>query len=270
MRVIHDNAVDRATLTASSSVGDLVPANLQTDIKGDTWRAAGGAATLTMTLPAGEVIGGVVLAFANFTSTATMRVRGYDYADELVVDTGVQLACGYAALGAWEWGAIPLGANAYAYGGHVYGIAWFAPASLTRLEIDIEDIDNPAGCIEVGRLIAGMYWEPKHNASYGPELTFEDASQHVQNDAGDTLTRIGPARRRLTLSLDHLPPADRNRLADLFRQGLARPAFLSLTPGDDDQTKEQQYAIYGKRPGDASLVYEFYASWRAQLTIREV
>lgn len=271
MRVIYDNAADRATVSATSQIGDLRVANLLTDIKGDTWRSQGTTATIDAVFPTGEPIGAVVLAFANFTSSATMRVRGYDNTDSLIVDTGHRLASGYAPMAGWGWGTMPLGANAYAYGGHVYGISWFRPASLKWIRIDIADTQNPAGYVEVGRLITGMYWEPAYGASYGAELAFEDNSTHVENDAGDTLTRISYRRRRLSFSLDWLTPADRNRVADIFRQGVARPAFLSLIPESGDPSQEQQYAIYGKRPsGDFSLAHEMRDTWRAQMTIREI
>jgi len=75
LRIISDNAVDRAALTASSTAGALVVANLKTDKKSDVWRATGAAARLTLAWPAPEAIGGVALPFCDLSPAATWRVR---------------------------------------------------------------------------------------------------------------------------------------------------------------------------------------------------
>jgi hypothetical protein len=75
MRIISDNAADRATLTASSTAGALSVTNLQTDVKSDVWRAIGTSARLTATWAALETIQGVALPFCNLSPTALMRVR---------------------------------------------------------------------------------------------------------------------------------------------------------------------------------------------------
>ena len=75
LRIIYDNAADRATLTASTTAGALGVANLQNNRKGRPWRATGTTARLAATWAAPERIGGVFLPFCNLSPTATMRVR---------------------------------------------------------------------------------------------------------------------------------------------------------------------------------------------------
>ncbi len=75
MRIIYDNAVSRAALSASSTAGALVAENLQVDDKASVWRAAGKTARLTATWPSAESISAVALPFCNLSPTATMRVR---------------------------------------------------------------------------------------------------------------------------------------------------------------------------------------------------
>jgi len=75
MRIVYDNAADRATVTASSTAGALVVANLLTDRKSDVWRATGPAASIYAAWPAAETIQAVALPFCNLSPTATMRVR---------------------------------------------------------------------------------------------------------------------------------------------------------------------------------------------------
>lgn len=75
LRIIYDNAADRATLTASTTAGTLGVTNLQNNRKGRPWRATGTTARLGATWAAPESIGGVFLPFCNLSPTATMRVR---------------------------------------------------------------------------------------------------------------------------------------------------------------------------------------------------
>ncbi|WP_308921752.1 hypothetical protein [Janthinobacterium sp. J1-1] len=77
LRIIHDNAADRAGLAASSQAGTLGPANLQLDRKSAVLRAVGTTQTITATWPTQECVACVALILTNVTSSARMRVRGY-------------------------------------------------------------------------------------------------------------------------------------------------------------------------------------------------
>lgn len=74
LRVISDNAIDRATLSASSTIGAFSVASLQLPRKSDVWRGPGGA-RLSATWATPEPIQAVALPFCNLSATATMRVR---------------------------------------------------------------------------------------------------------------------------------------------------------------------------------------------------
>lgn len=75
LRIIADNAADRATLAASDTAGALAVTNLQNDRKGQPWRATSTAARLGATWTTSELIGGMFLPFCNLSPTATMRAR---------------------------------------------------------------------------------------------------------------------------------------------------------------------------------------------------
>ena len=62
LRLIHDNAADRATsIAASTTSGALVAAYLQNDFKGQVHRSTGTSVTYTLTWTAGETVGAVAL-----------------------------------------------------------------------------------------------------------------------------------------------------------------------------------------------------------------
>ena len=75
MRILYDNAADRATVTASSTAGALVAANLLTDRKSEVWRATGSTASIYAVWPSGATMQAVALPFCNLSPTAMLRVR---------------------------------------------------------------------------------------------------------------------------------------------------------------------------------------------------
>lgn len=75
IRVIYDNAIERATLTASPSAANFPAANLQAVRKSDVWRATGTTAAITATWATPETIQAVVHPHCNWSPTATERVR---------------------------------------------------------------------------------------------------------------------------------------------------------------------------------------------------
>ena len=273
LRIIYDNAADRAVLTASSQAGALGPANLQRERKSAVLRSVGTTMTIVATWPAPEIIGGVALPFCNLTPMATIRVRGYVEPGDAVpdFDTGAVPACEYARLGMWDWGALPLGVNAFSYGGGTYGRCWFQMRSVKKLVIDLADPDNPAGYIEAARLVTGPYWSPEQNASYGAGVTPVDTSRPYRNGAGEPKVERGSKYRKLALSLDHMTPFDRAELWRIVRgNGLSQPLFVSLYPDSDDVELEQAHQVYGYLSNLAGITTPYYQAYANNIEIEEL
>ncbi|MDX8121549.1 hypothetical protein SKZ59_07200 [Janthinobacterium sp. GMG2] len=273
LRIIHDNVGDRAALSASSQAGTLGPANLQREDKSSVLRSVGTQLSITAAWPTPEIIGGVALPFCNLTPTAAIRVRGYVEPGDAVpdFDTGTMPACEYARLGMWNWGALPLGVNAFSYGGTTYGRCWFQMRSVKKLVIDLVDLDNPAGYIEVARLVAGAYWEPQVNAAYGAGVTPGDTSSLYRSGAGEQKVERGTLFRKLSLALDHMTPQDR---ADLWRivrgSGLSRPIFVSLFPDNDDVELEQAHQVYGRLASLVAITTPSFQAYATNIEIEEM
>jgi hypothetical protein len=274
LRIIYDNAADRATLTASSSADAMTADRLLTDIKSDVWRSTGTTATITATWQVAEAIGGVVLPFCNLTPRATLRVRGYASAGDGVpsFDTGVVEACPAPVLGLWDWGAVPLGSNAYTFGGGTYARAWMpVPGMVEKLVVDIVDDTNPAGYIEAARLVCGAYWEPRINAEFGAPVQAVDMSKHVRTDAGDLVTDVGTRHKTQSVSLAALSPVDRATLWSIvWGNGMCRPLFFSLYPDSDDARLEQTHQLYGKLSSTAAMNTPLFQQYATTLDIEEI
>lgn len=76
LRIISDNAIDRATLTSQDTATNFSVASLQAARKSDVWRSVmSTGASLRATWASPESLQAVVLPLCNLSPTATMRVR---------------------------------------------------------------------------------------------------------------------------------------------------------------------------------------------------
>lgn len=274
LRIVHDNAANRATsLVASTTAGALAAANLLTDRKSEVHRATGASVTYTVTWSTPELCSLVALAFANYTSTATIRVRAYTAAADSVpaVDVGPSLACAYARLGLWPWGTVPLGVNAFSYGGGAYGRLYITPGAYEKLVIDIVDDDNPAGYVEAARLITGAWWSPEYNAVQGAAAAVNDTTSNSRSQAGDLRSDVGTVSRSVDLSLDAIAPADRPRLWNILRGSASSgPVFISVYPEHADAELEQAHQLYGKLASAKTISAPLYGLFSAPLEVEEI
>lgn len=276
LKIIYDNAIDRATLAASSTAGVLVVDNLKIETKSKVWRSVGTTATISATWTVSEILSGVALPFTNLTSTATIRVRTYtDTAGTILFfDSGTMLAAPYVALGLWDWGTTPLGVNAYAYGGGTYGRCWFRPigvGAVKKVVVDLIDTDNPSGYIEVSRFVTGAAWSPTFNTSYGLTVTPIDTSANSRTDGGDLITQNGIRSKSMNFDLSSMLASDKQKFSSIVRgNGKPKPLFISIFPDDNDSDKEQTYQIYGKLSDLGSLAMPNPLLYSSQISIEEI
>lgn len=276
IRIIYDNAADRANLSASSTAGSLAVSNLQNSIKGKVHRSVGLSVSYTLSWTTGETIGGVCLPATNLTGDATIRVRLYsDTAAAIqIADSGVQYACPGNTLDAWNW-AEPLNSNATAYGqgnnanvfayGDLSKVAvWFTEQyEVKACIIDIIDYaGNASGYIDCSRLVVGRYWEPIRNVQNG-SLQFEqvDLSEHMRTDAGDLLSSRSILHDRLRCDLAYLEERDRAQFMLIAKhRGTSGHVLVSVFP-DGNNILSQDYTIYGKftNYSTAQQLYGFYS-----------
>ena len=268
IRILYDNAIDRASLSASSSAGALVVTNLQNDFKGQVWRATSNSATLAAVWAAPEKVGCVALPFCNLTAAATIRVRGYTNAADTVpaFDTGLRPACAFVPTDLYGFRGAAV--NGYSFGAGAYAVAWFAPQMVTQLIVDIVDTSLPY--VEASRLVAGKYWSPEKNVDYGATTGMMDASVHSRNDSGDLVTVRGKRHRTLTVNFTILTPADRAAVNAILRgNGLPKPLFVSLSPESTDGELEQSGQLYGKLSTLSNVAFSFFNNYATGMTFEE-
>ncbi len=272
LRIIYDNVMDSATLSASSTAGALPVTNLQRDQKGYVWRSTSTTATITATWTTSQTLSGIVLPFCNLTSSATIRVRLFTNTTDTspVRDTGIVSTAAYAPGDIWG-GSPQTGVNAYSFGGGTYARCWFASTVARKVEITLSNPGNPSGYLEASRLVGGLHWAPQYNTSFGLSVGYGDTSTQVRTEAGNLITVINPIHRTLNFDLQYLTDADRVRMLSILRgNGLRKPLFVSVFPEDADVTKEQSYQIYGKMPSLNSISHPLYTIYSTSISLEEI
>jgi hypothetical protein len=273
LRIVNFNEIDTCTLSADLSAGNLVAANLQSDVKSLVWRSTNKTGVLTATWADWKTISMVAFPFSNFSNSATIKVQCFlNSTDPFpALDTGNVLAARFTSNSVFGWDKAPPGVANFGYGGMVYAVVWFAPAACKKMIVTINDSLNTQSYIEAGRMVAGEYWSPVNNADYGLQVNWKDASKSIRNDAGDLITDIMPRAKMIQLELGMLDVADRSKIMKQLRQnGLSRPVFVSVFPENSDVDKSQDYMIYGKLSQLDSVKMPNFAYYSSGLTIEEV
>jgi hypothetical protein len=279
MRILYDNVADRnISLTTTGGISTLPVTNLLNDYKARVWRSTDSVPLIEVQWSVAQQISMVVLPYTNLSASGQMRVRCYNTAGLNAVatfDTGFLNCCPYAPLDSLslDWGTSPLGVNAYAYGGGVYALLYFAPqANVMMMRIEIKDPFNTMGYYEAMRLLAGSYWSPTNNPSFNTKLIVLDNSKSERNDAGDLMTHRGTISKSLSLNLDLMTPNDRTIFWRIMRgRGMSKPFFISLTPENtNDPSLEQENHVYGKLVQQPTVSYTNVNIFSGTVTIEEV
>lgn len=257
MRIISDNAANKATITVANTAPELGAANLLTDIKGQVCRVLGKSATITLTWLTLETVGGVVIPASNLGPSSTIRVRAYS--DEgglnLITDTGVKWAAPGPIFSNEDF-TQPLNVNSFTFGFPPLTQVYFQQQqAVRRIVIDIAGQD--ADFIDMSRLIVGRYFQTKINANYGQQDAIIDLSTNSRAASGDIKTDFGPKAKRMTFDLQAVHETDRAQVLHIFQRGIGRWIFISLVPDHVDAELERDKSIYGKlmTPGTMSWAY---------------
>jgi hypothetical protein len=277
--------MDLPTTTVLAHSGNN-PSNLKVDTKSLVWRSTNATqGSIILDFGTTKTVGGVILAFTNLTSSATIRLVGYNAPNtpsitSNLLTTGVTAAfnTGHLSCSPWNnlnlpnWGTNPTTSSNYSYGGGTYGRVWLnttqAAQPIRYLGIEVINTGSTAAYIEASRIIVGDYWSPKYNVGYGISAGIKDLSEHLRTESGDLITRRGPRIRTLNFNLEWLASIDRKEMTKiLLGNGLPKPLFVSLFPDstgtDEDFQREGIHQVYGKMmtvPGVSYTHYEIYST----------
>lgn len=214
---------DAAAMSASSEQGLLDVEHVQTMDPTQVWRATGCAAeSLSWTFAEDVIADAVIIAAHNLSPAGMLRLRLYDAGGNVIADSGW--------VAAWPTSGKPSLTD------------WPSFLSLVRVvnvtpcrsgRLDIEDPDNPAGYVEVGRLIAGPSFVPSINVDVNPSLGLITPDEAGRTPFGRAYgDNRGPAARTLQLPMSAVDEDEMGgQLFELKRYcGLARDFAFCLDP----------------------------------------
>lgn len=263
LRILHDNAADRSTVTASGTAGNLTAALMLNDRRSQAHRSTGTSVSYTLTWSAPQSIGAVVLPAVNLTAGATIRVRLYsdDAGATLLHDTGAVPACPGLDL---SWWSGTVNVNAFAFGALAKVARWLPQHyAARRVVIDLADPGNPAGYIDCARLLVGAWWSPEWGATGGADANVVDTSTATRNAAGELVSDLGTRHDTLSVELGALAEADRAKAVDIVRRfGTGRPFLVSAMPRAASPAAERDHMVYGCRSNApmARAAWQTYAT----------
>lgn len=268
LRVIYQNLADTATITASSTASGYPVTNLQTDTKSTWHRSVGTTITYTLTWGTAQTIGGVVLPCTNLSKNASILVRFYNGANtQLNAGAVATTACVDSPIQAWT---NPNG-NQFVYGAVSKSAWWLSTplATVTKIEIQLQDASNPVGYVDCARIVCGPYWQPVYTADrQNLNITTTDTTENTRSDAGNLVSDQGFVYDELQFSLSTLVDTDRDELVKILqRVGTGRYLLASVFPENNNSRQEQLYTVYGKRSNSAiQYVIAGYSSHQVQLS----
>ena len=148
--------------------------------------------------------------------------------------------------------------------------AWLPTSHLVRkVVIEIDDPDNAAGYVEVGRLCIGKRVDLTAQPGYGAALKFVDRSKSSRAESGDLRIEQAGTYRTLELDFAVMPPEDAEVLMLIAAKGIRAFVFISLFPGDAIGVKSQAYAFFAS-PTIDNFGYPFLNLWSNKLTLEEI
>lgn len=174
LRILRQNVIDAATVSASSAVASLPSDRLQTEDVQEIWRATSTTAWVLADLEAQVEVGVAVLVNTNMIASDQVQVR-----------LSTSDTAGVAG-DAYDSGTIV--ANVDPVFG--YFVHFFGPATGRYLRIDMTQESEP----EAGRWAAGQVWAPSRDMAFGWQPMWRDPSRHTES-LGQT-TYIDRRRRQ--------------------------------------------------------------------------
>ena len=242
MLLLSGNRADEATITAEREWQAPIT-NLQNRFLRRVARSSGLAldqCRFRVRLPQRRAIRGVVLVNHNLTIRARYRMRAYRAGDERYDSGWIDV---YRRVKSWRemrWGD----PNFWSGRPTEEDLAGFMRTLVrTLLEtidadewfIEIDDQENPAGFVEIGRLFIAGGSQPAHNYSYGAELGQETATRVDRSRTGVKYFDRREPTRVMRLTLQDLPEQEvfERWLEVQRRMGLDGEVFIIPDPTDE-------------------------------------
>lgn len=183
-----------------------------------------------------RAVGVIALPKHNFTTAATVRVRGASDAGftSVVYDSGT--------VAGWPSGVTVEDATG------INVAFWRCPTSLQTARywrIEITDTANPAGYVELGRVVIAGGYAPSYQPSYGALLGLESETVRTVTDGGGALYDARPVRRTQKFTIKDIGYAEAFGSAWKMQRQLSTSGQLFFVWDGDDTTYPHERCFLG-------------------------
>jgi len=138
--------------------------------------------------------------------------------------------------------------------------------------LELNDVDNAYGYLEVGAFFLGKWWAPSDSCAIFPfGLNRQDRSETLISEGGQTFSARKPKYREFSISYNELNKLDVEDLDFWWEKyGTSTPFFISADTNENFSSMFQRKIIYGKFAG-APLSTELYDVnvWQSRMLLRE-
>lgn len=138
----------------------------------------------------------------------------------------------------------------------VFGFPAGTPA-VRQAQVEINDTTNPAGYVDIARLVVAGAYQPTINMSYDVSLGLETATTRSETDSGGALFNKRPMRRTLTGVLEQIPEAE--AFASWWRMakqlGTSEQLFVMYDSADTTLKHERSFLATFRQPSALAQPY---------------
>jgi hypothetical protein len=211
--ILYDFVSDLAVLSGGSWMVGLPLANVQDERVHILARSTDldlANTQMAIALPWAHPVVAVVLDDTNMTAQALFRVRGFQDAAHI---TMLYDSDWLPIVEPMPFGSIPYG-NPYLYDGMTddrgLGLIHVLPSALLARywTIELDDQDNAAGVLDIGRLVIGKSVQPSINYGLGAGLSFGNNTMSATTLSGGKVFWKRRNPRVTRFSFDHLEEAE--------------------------------------------------------------
>jgi hypothetical protein len=281
LRLVSDNRLHVATLTAASTAAGFPVRNLKDIRKSKYHRSVGTSQTYTLVFPANETINCVTIPKGNFSPTATFQLQMFsDTAGTTsIFDSGVLNVANPTPWSKTGGQFLPSGGDGFAYGGGCSATIWVEtggspvfltyggnfltynglnfltsgttsitsiPTNVRRLTLTITDSANTDGRLDVASLVVGNAYQTAYMPALGIAVGYTTSTVKSRNDAGDSIANLGYKFKQLTFDLTVMPETDRAYMFAMFRNNSTDlPIYVYPFYNTSVPQKAEDYSIFG-------------------------
>lgn len=248
IRILYNfDTWDAATITGSSEESsDLADDNVVNNAPGRVWRTTDvSSENIVFDLGAATTLTCFAIFNFNFTSGATITLQG-NASD--------------------SWGspsysqALTIATNAD--GNVIKRIVFFLDEEYRYWRLLMVDSGNTDGYLEVGRIVAGSYYEPSRNINDGFSITPDDPSDVADVPGTYTEANELPKYRTAVVSFSEMDRTQTEKFQAIFdKVGRTKPMVLALNPSDYP-SKDSMYCRLKTPMGLANKILEQYDAVR--------